>query len=185
MERSISDLNLLERFATEFCNILEKHVEYIIVSGFVAIASGRVRGTEDIDIIIKKLDFNKFKKLHEELVKHDFVCMQSDEPESIYEYLTDKASVRYTWKDKPIPEMELKFVKDIIDDEQFRTRKKLKLTGMSLWFSSVEINIAFKEEYLKSDKDIEDANHLRIVYKDEINESEIQRFKKLIKKIRL
>ncbi len=53
------------------------------------------------------------------------------------------------------------------------------------WFSSIAMNIAFKEEYLKSDKDMEDARHLRVVYSDKINEKEINEIKKLIKKIRL
>ena len=46
------------------------------------------------------------------------------------------------------------------------------------------MNIAFKEEYLRSDKDLEDARHLRIVYKGKINENEINEIKKMIKKVR-
>ena len=53
MEREIRDRNILDTFCTEFCDIVEKHCKYIIVSGFVAIASGRTRGTEDIDMIIE------------------------------------------------------------------------------------------------------------------------------------
>lgn len=185
MERSISDMNILARFATDFTKILERYTEYIVVSGFVAIASGRARGTEDIDIIIKKIDQKQFTKLHEDLLKNGFECMQSDEPEAAYEYLADKASIRYTWKDKALPEIELKFVKDIIDDAQFKTKTRLSLTGTDLWFSSVEWNIAFKEEYLKSDKDIQDAEHLRIVYKDEIKEENIKSYKRLINKVRM
>ena len=41
----------------------------------------------------------------------------------------------------------------------------------NIWFSSIESNIAFKEEYLKSDKDLEDAEHLRIIYKDKIDDN--------------
>ena len=32
------------------------------------------------------------------------------------------------------------------------------------------MNIAFKEQLLKSDKDIEDAQHLRIIYSDALDE---------------
>ncbi len=66
-----------------------------------------------------------------------------------------------------------------------QTKQKLPLTGIDVWFSSVDINIAFKERYLKSDKDLEDARHLRIVYSDLINEDEISYMKKLIRKLRL
>ncbi len=47
------------------------------------------------------------------------------------------------------------------------------------------MNIAFKEEYLKSDKDLEDAKHLRIVYDKEVDESEIRKIKGMIRKMRL
>jgi hypothetical protein len=175
----------LDRFCIDFCNIVEKHCKYIIVSGFVAISSGRARGTEDIDMIIPRLSIEEFRRLHEDLAKNNFVCMQSDSPEEIYDYLKDNTSIRYTRDDLPLPEMELKFAKDELDNYQLQTRKKLPLTGLDIWFSSIDMNIAFKEEYLKSDKDLEDAKHLRMVYKEQVNEEEISHIKKMIKRLRL
>lgn len=46
-----------------------------------------------------------------------------------------------------------------------------------VWFRSINTNIAFKEELLKSDTDIEDARHLRNVYAEEVDESEINRIR--------
>jgi hypothetical protein len=48
MKRDVSNLNILSEFCTDFCRIIEKYTEYIVVSGFVAIASGRIRGTEGV-----------------------------------------------------------------------------------------------------------------------------------------
>ena len=73
--------------------------------------------------------------------------------------------------------MEVKFAKDELDEMQIKERVKLEFTGLDVWFSSIETNIAFKEEYLKSDKDIEDARHLRIVYEGKINEKKIEEIK--------
>jgi hypothetical protein len=186
MERATKDRNLLDKFCIDFCSVVEKHARYIIVSGFLAIASGRTRGTEDIDMIIEKMDKKGFIKMHNDLIKHQFVCMQSADPEIVYDdYLTQKASVRYTYKDEPIPEMEIKFAKDELDTYQIKTRIKIPLTGLDIWFSSVNMNIAFKEEYLKSDKDLEDARHLRIVYAEQISEDEIRNIKRMIRKLRL
>lgn len=185
MERSIKDKSILDQFCQEFCKIVKKHTKYIIVSGYVAIASGRVRGTEDIDMIIPRISLPVFSELHDDLSQNNFACVQSSLPSEIYEYLSDNGSVRYTWKDKLLPEMELKFAKDMLDTLQLQTRVKLPLTGLDVWFSSVAANIAFKEEYLKSDKDIEDAKHLRIVYTEKINEEEIEEIKRLIRKLRL
>jgi hypothetical protein len=185
MKREVSDKNILDKFAEDFARVIEKYAKYIIVSGFVAIAHGRTRGTEDIDMIIEKIPLESFINLHNALVDADFECMQSSDPLVIYDYLINNTSIRYTRKDEFLPEMEVKFAKDYLDELQLKTRKKLDLTGLDVYFSSIEMNIAFKEELLKSDKDMEDARHLRLVYKDVLNEIEISEIKKLIKKLKL
>lgn len=185
MERQVGDLNILSRFCEDFCKIVEKHCNYIVVSGFAAIASGRTRGTEDIDLIMEKIDPDKFKKLFKDLKDNRFVCMQSDNAKTAYKYLKDNTSVRFTWKDKPLPEMEIKFAKDLLDEYQLKNKVKLELTGLDVWFSNVNVNIAFKEELLKSPKDMEDARHLRIVFSEMIDEEEIVKVKELIRRFRL
>jgi len=185
MDRQISDKNILNQFCLKFCRTLEKHTEYIVVSGFVAIASGRTRGTEDIDIIIRGMNFENFSELHRDLLKSGFICIQSPKEKEIFDYLDENSAVRYTLKNQSIPEIELKFEKDNLDDYQFKTKEKLVLTGLDIWFSSVNMNIAFKEELLKSPKDLEDANYLRLVYKEKINEKEINKIKNMIIKLRL
>lgn len=185
MERKVYDKTILDEFAEEFCRVVEKHCKYIIVSGFVAIAHGRSRGTEDIDMIIEKLSKNKFIELHNHLISVGFECQQSENPEVILEYLMDNTSVRYTRRGEMLPEMELKFAKDELDDYQLKTRQKMPFTGLEVYFSSIEMNIAFKEELLKSDKDLEDAKHLRIIYKESIDETEISRIKSKIRELRL
>lgn len=183
--RNIAERNILDEFCTEFCSVISKYSEYIVVSGFVAISSGRVRGTEDIDIIIRKIAIENFKKMHRELEKR-FICVQSKDPEEIYkEYLSKGAAVRYTWKDKPLPEMEVKFAKDALDEYQLETKTKLGLTGLPVWFSSINMNIAFKECLLKSDKDLEDSRHLRKVYPELVDEKEIRKICGMIKRYRL
>lgn len=186
MERGISDRNILDRFAEEFCKIAEKHVKYIIVSGFVAISHGRFRTTEDIDMIIERISFEKFKVMHENLDRAGFHCMQSSKVEDIYEYLEKGDAIRYVRKGTFLPpEMEIKFAKDEIDELQIKTRKKMEFTGLDIWFSSIEMNIAFKEELLKGDKDLEDAKHLRKIYENEIDIELIDEIKKKIRRLRL
>jgi len=186
-ERQVDNKTILDKFAEEFCEIIEKHTSYIVCSGFVAIAHGRTRGTEDIDMIIGKLPKDKFIQLHTDLKKGGFICIQSDNPETVYDdYLAKGSSVRYVRDEEGMfpPEMEIKFPKDELDEEQLKDRTKLPLTGVDIYFSSIESNIAFKEEYLKSDKDLEDAKHLRIVYKEKIDPEKIQEIKQKIRKYR-
>lgn len=184
MERRIDDRTILDKFAEDFCEVIEKYCKYIICSGFVAIAHGRSRGTEDIDMIIEIIPKDIFIKMHEDLIKAGFVAVQSDNPQSLYEdYLKEGSSVRYVWKSEGFypPEMEVHFAKDALDEEQLCDRVKLPLTKLNIYFSSIESNIAFKEEYLGTDKDIADAKHLRIIYKGKINEDKINKIKEKIK----
>ena len=186
MRREITERTILDTFAQDFVDVIEKHTKYIIVSGFVGIAHGRSRGTEDVDLIIERIGKDSFKKMHDDLVLAGFECIQSEDPDLIYEdYLKDKTSVRYIRKGHFLPEMELKLAGDELDEYQIRTRKKLPLTGLDLYFSSIEMNIAFKEELLRSEKDIDDAEHLRIIYSDVLDENEIIRIKAMIRKLRL
>ena len=80
--------------------------------------------------------------------------------------------------------MEVKLAKDILDDYQLETRVKLPLTETEFYFSTPEINIAFKEEFLKSKKDLEDARHLRIIYVEELDFKEIEKIKDMLKRLR-
>ena len=111
--------------------------------------------------------------------------MQSSKWEEVYGYLENGDSVRFIRKQENLPEMEVKFEKDELDRYQLENREKLPFTGLDLYFSSIETNIAFKEELLKSDKDLEDAEHLRIIYEDKLDEDEIENIKKKIKEERL
>lgn len=175
--------NILVKTCVEFCHIIEKYTEYVVVSGFFVITSGRSRATEDIDIISKRIDLKTFKKMHMDLTRNNFICMQSSDPNKIfYTYLIENIPVRYFKENKLIPNVELKFTKDKLDEYQIENREKIDFTGVDVFFSSIEMNIAFKEELLKSKKDLEDAKYLRIVYKNKINEKEVERIKDLIKK---
>jgi len=81
--------------------------------------------------------------------------------------------------------MEIKFAKDELDNEQLNSRTKLPLTKLDIYFSSIEGNIAFKEELLKSQKDLEDAKHLRIIYEGKFDEDKINEIKRKIRRIKL
>lgn len=187
MKRAIGDKNLLDKFIEDITNIIDKHCKYIVVSGFVAIAHGRTRATEDIDMIIEKLGPNEFAALHNDLLKGGFHCIQPGDAKELYEtWLRKEESIRYVRRGSYAPpELELKFAKDELDTLQLATRQKFPLTGLGIWFSSIDMNIAFKEELLKDEKDMEDARHLRNVYKDEINETSINDIKKMIKRLRM
>ncbi|MCK4997713.1 hypothetical protein KAS08_05400 [Candidatus Pacearchaeota archaeon] len=184
MDREISDRNILNKFTEDFCKIVNNFAKYIIVSGFVAISHGRSRGTEDIDIMIERLSFVKFGEMHNALVLAGFECLYPLKTKNIYENLTGKLNVRYSWKGIELPNMEVKFAKDSLDDEQLETRKKIEFTDVDVFFPKIEESIAFKEEFLGSNKDIEDAKHLRLIYLDRLDEDYIEKYKEKIRRIK-
>ncbi len=186
MRREIKERTILDTFAEDFVEVVEKHAKYVIVSGFVAIAHGRSRGTEDVDLIIERIGKDAFKKMHDDLLLAGFECIQSENPDVIYEdYLKDKTSVRYVRKGHFLPEMELKLARDELDDYQIRTRKKLPLTGLAIYFSSIEMNIAFKEELLKSEKDKKNKGgdpQVAVIMRDKSHSEQVTRWAEYVKK---
>ncbi len=62
----------------------------------MAIAHGRSRGTEDVDIIIERIKKDAFIKMHKDLLLAGFECIQSEYPEVIYDdYLIDKKTKEF------------------------------------------------------------------------------------------
>ena len=68
-------MNELDAFAVRFTKILEKHIAYVVVSGYVAIMLGRSRATDDVDIIIPKIGKKQFILLHNDLIKNGYWCL--------------------------------------------------------------------------------------------------------------
>lgn len=50
LNRQLTELDL---FVKGFLDILKQHSDYLVVSGFVSISTGRTRGTEDVDILFQ------------------------------------------------------------------------------------------------------------------------------------
>jgi hypothetical protein len=142
-------------------------------------------GMEDVGIVIELLPTEKFTKLHESLVKAGFECIEFSDAGQICDYLKNDASVSYVRRGTSLLQMELKFARNDVDEYQIKTRKKLPLTGTDFFFPSVESAIAFREELSRSVKDVEEAQQLRLIYGTDLNESEIEKVKREIRRLKL
>lgn len=174
IKRELSDL---DSFTIGFVNILTKHTSYVIVSGYVAILLGRARASEDIDIIIPKIPYSTFQTFYHDLKKQDFYCLNAEDEHIVYSYLKDDLAIRFAKKDTIIPNIELKWIKHEFHSIALEKRITVQIQQNSLNISSLELQIAFKEEVLRSPKDIEDAEHIRNVAKDHIDEDMIKKYK--------
>jgi hypothetical protein len=178
IDRELSDL---DKFILDFIRILEKHVNYGLVSGYVSILLGRARVSEDVDVIIQKIDFSTFQTLYKELKKNNYYCLNADIVSIIYDYLSENLAVRFATKDKTIPNVELKWIKHKFDKLALENTIDVKLSKGVLKISNLELQIAFKEEVLKSPKDLEDANHIRDVAKEYLDNESIQKYRKMLR----
>lgn len=163
-------LNSLDKFTIDFTKVLnELRIKYVIVSGYVAILFGRSRSSEDVDLIVEKLSFEKFKEVWQKL-QVSFDCIITDNPKEAYtEYLLKDSAIRFARKGgDAMPNMEFKFPEIDLHMLALETRKKVVVSGNVLFISSLELQIAFKL-YLGSGKDIEDAKHLYELFSDKLD----------------
>ncbi len=175
INRELSDL---DKFAVEFIKILEKHTNYVIISGYVAILLGRSRASEDIDVLIPKIDYQTLEKLIKDLKNKNFYCLNASKTETIFSYLQDKLAVRFAKKNEIIPNIELKWVKNKIDEMSLEKTITVKIPKAELNISNLEMQIAFKENVLKSPKDLEDARYMRDVAEKFLDKKLIDEYKR-------
>jgi hypothetical protein len=178
------ELSKLDEFVIDFIKILEKHMDYAIISGYVSILLGRSRATEDVDVYIKKISLEKFSRFYKEIENAGFWCINAEKPEEIFSYLADGFAVRFARKNTAIPNFEVKFPKREVDEETFQDFITVNLEDNKLKISSLERQIAFKRYYLCSDKDEEDAVHIEELFREKIDYEKVNKLKQVIEKIR-
>ncbi|MCX6774248.1 MAG: hypothetical protein NTY68_04625 [Candidatus Micrarchaeota archaeon] len=172
LDRELSDL---DKFALKFINTISKYTDYCIVSGYVSILLGRSRSSEDIDVLIPKMEEKPFRSLVDDLYKRGFSCVNC-EKDHAYGYVSSRIAVRFAKKGEVIPNMELKFAKNRIENEAIENRIRI-ISGKNEFFvSNLELQIAFKERVLKSLKDIEDAKHLRNISKGKLDRKRMKSY---------
>ncbi|MBI2574361.1 hypothetical protein HYV82_00570 [Candidatus Woesearchaeota archaeon] len=175
-------LNELDKLVISFIKILEKHTEYVIVSGYVAILFGRSRTTEDVDIIIPELPKEKLASLFDELTKSGYWFLNSSKMDDVYDLLTSKASARAAIDGEISPNFELKFEKTRTDRLALKNKLRVIMGENHLFTAPLELQILYKEKVLKSFKDLEDATHLRVVFSKYLNSKEFELYRGVIEK---
>ena len=170
------ELSNLDKLVIDFCSIIK---DYVIVSGYVSILWGRSRSTEDIDLLVPKVDEEKFKRIWEEIYTKGFDCINTSNPKEAFNMLKEHA-IRFCLKGKPTPNVEFKIIKNELDKYSYENKVKVIIDRTALFISPIEMQIAYKlflaadgtEKELQSDKDIEDARHLYNIFKEKINKEE-------------
>jgi hypothetical protein len=178
IDREPSDL---DNFALDFIKILREHTKYVIVSGYVSILLGRSRASEDIDIIIPKIDFPAFQSIYKDLIKNGFICLNAEKDKSVFSYLQAEVAVRFAKKDKIIPNIELKCIKNKFEKTALDKSITVRIPEGELKISPLELQIAFKQEVLKSPKDLEDARHLEKIAESYLDNKKIEKYREMLR----
>lgn len=174
IERELSEL---DKIVLNFTKKLEDlGVKYVIVSGYVAILAGRSRGTEDIDIIIEEVNRENLEKIVKKLIAAGYWCLNVDESEA-YDMLKKGFALRVAEEEKVIPNFEINFPTDKFDKIALSERLEARINSKEMYVSPLELQIAYKL-YLESEKDWEDAFHLYLLFKENIEESKLERYAK-------
>ena len=177
IDRDLSDLDL---FVLEFVKIMEKYTPYTLVSGYVALLFGRSRNTEDVDMFITRITKPQFHDFYADLKNNGFKSVLVESEEELFSMLTDNLSVRFGKGESPIPNMEVKFVRDYLDILSLQSKMKVITKQGNLYISSPELQVAYKKLVLMSPKDMEDARHLQRLF--EIPEENINKYQELFRR---
>ena len=171
------ELSNLDKLVLKFTKILrENNVDYVIISGYVPILFGRSRETEDIDMFIGEMPFERFAVFWSALDKAGFECINAPNPREGYnDYLQQKLALRFALKGRFIPNFELKFPESDLNIYSLKNKIEVVVNGKSLQTSCLELQIAFKL-FLGSDKNIEDAIHLWHIFKKQLNQQLFMKF---------
>ena len=161
-------LNDLDTFVLDFCELLNEN-KYVLISGYVALLFGRSRGTEDVDMLLKNCDFQKWRTIYDKLLKANFWCLNAEGAEETYNYLIDKMAIRFARKEQVIPNMEVKFAFEQNSLDVLNDRLEVETNMGKIYLSSIERQIAYKRIFLASEKDLEDAYFLEEIFKDKLD----------------
>tara|TARA_Y100000310_G_scaffold92989_1_gene90567 strand:+ start:1358 stop:1951 length:594 start_codon:yes stop_codon:yes gene_type:complete len=180
IDRELTDLDL---FVKDFLEVLKKYSDYLIVSGFVSISTGRTRGTEDVDILVPTLEKEQFTQLFAELHENGFWCYQGDNPDDVYDYVKDLISVRFARVNEMYPNMEFIPINQTKKAKyfEFTHPQKIRVQGFEFKIPPIEFEILYKEIVLCGDKDFQDARHLRTIFSEIIKEEKFKEYESIVR----
>ncbi|SRR3989339_942786 len=177
------ELTELDIFVKDFLEVLKNYSDYLIVSGFVSICSGRTRATEDVDILVPQMNKEKFENLFEDLVKNNFWCYQGDEAEGLFSYVENLNNIRFARLGEMFPNMEVVFFNESKKAKfcEFSNPQKIRIGNFEFKIPPIEFEILYKEIVLAGKKDFEDARHLRAFFSDIIKEENFKKYEGVIR----
>ena len=175
--RITKKITKLDKFVIDTVGIASKYADYVIISGYVSIFFGRARATEDIDVFIKDMVFNKFSRMFDNFSSKKFDFTIQNKKSLYYDYLKNGLPINVWRRNFPLLRLEMKLASKKSHKQAFLKPVTVIFDGKKLKFTRIESQIAYKRYILKSEKDLEDARHLELVFGG-LDNKLIQKYKK-------
>lgn len=172
------EISTLDEAVIEFTNVLDScEIDYVIVSGYVAILTGRSRATEYVDIVIEPLSEGETQEFVDELEHAGYwgMAMPLDET---YSLLDDGDRIRIAEEGEMYPNFEVWFASNTVEREALATALTAELDGNTISISPIELQIAYKLQLAQhagslTGKDFEDALHLYLTFEEQLNKDRL------------
>lgn len=160
--------NQLDELAIAFSEVLEQFgIEHVYIAGYVSILAGRARSTEDVDVLIERIDEGTADELAETLAEEGF-WGPAMPLASMYEMLDNGDNIWVAPDDQITPHLEVKFVRDEFDRASLEDAITARIGDEAIPIGPLELQIAYKL-YLGTQTDIEDAVHLYTLLEESLS----------------
>ena len=138
------ELSELDKNVLEFTQVLDDcNVACVIVSGYVAILTGRSRSTEDIDIILETLSESETEQLVTELKDRGYwgMVMLLDE---MYSMVSEGSRIRIAEEGEMYPNVETWLASNDVEREALLNPLTVTFDEGQIEISPLELQIAYK-----------------------------------------
>lgn len=167
------DPNQLDDLAIEFSELLGQFdVEHAYVAGYVSILAGRARSTEDVDVLLERIDEETVDEIATALDDAGF-WGPAMPLASMYEMLDNGDNVWVAPDDQVAPHLEVKFARDEFDRASLENALTARIGDDAIPIGPLELQIAYKL-HLGSRTDVEDAVHLHALFAESLSEPRLE-----------
>jgi len=160
--------NQLDELAIRFSEILGQFdIKHVYIAGYVSILAGRARSTEDVDVLIERIDEEAAVELAETLDEKGY-WGPAMPLTSMYEMLDNGDNIWVAPEDQITPHLEVKFARDEFDRASLQNAITARIGDEAISIGPLELQTAYKL-HLNAQKDIEDAVHLYTLFEESLS----------------
>lgn len=173
-------LTEFDRRAFAFLDLLDEvGIDYLVVSGYFLLLTGRQRMTEDVDLILSLQTTDRLDELATRLAEEGYVA--NPPPLDRLSEFIEEGHVGVHAEGTRVPTFDLSLGDTAIERDAFADSLSVDVDGQTLQVTPVEQQIAYKLSMLYDPSDhtamdFLDALHLYRVFEDHIDMDSLRRY---------